>query len=131
MELSPFGVQAGAGTLRAASGVVLEHAWTAEGVVAGPVTNGAHALHLSVALCILNDTFREASRMGLDVRGVAVTADGQFDEEWRSTGIEYAVTVDSPASDDELARLSARVDDVAEIPRAIRGGTTVARQGSG
>ena len=128
MKLSPFGVQAGAGRLRPAEGVVLEHAWTAEGVVVGPATNGAQVLHLSVALCILNDTFREANRMGLDLRGVAVTADGQFDDEWRSTGIEYAVTIDSPASDEEVARLIALVDEVAEIPKAIRGGAPVARR---
>jgi hypothetical protein len=128
MELSPFGVQAGAGTLRPPEGVVLDHAWTAEGVVAGPATNGAQVLHLSVALCILNDTFREASRLGLDIRGVAVTADGEFDDEWRSTGIEYAVTIDSPASDDDIARLLAVVDEVAEIPRAIRGGAPVTRR---
>lgn len=66
--------------------------------------------------------------MGLDVRGVAVTADGQFDDEWRSTGIDYAVTIDSPASDEEVARLIALVDEVAEIPKAIRGGAPVARR---
>ena len=51
-----------------------------------------------------------------------------FTGEWSSTGIEYAVTLDSPASVDELARLTAAVDDVAEIPRAIRAGAPVARR---
>ena len=60
MDLSPFGVRATAGTLRASEGVVLHHAWTEEGVMAGPVANGAQLLHLSVALCVLNDTYREA-----------------------------------------------------------------------
>ena len=49
MELSVFGVRATAGTLRAQEGVVLEHSWTDEGVVAGPTANGAQVLHLSVA----------------------------------------------------------------------------------
>jgi len=128
MELSPFGVRAGAGTLRPADGVAFEHVWTVDGVVAAPVTNGAQVLHLSVALCVLNDTFREAQRMGLDIRGVAVTADGEFDDEWHSTGIEYAVTIDSPASEEEVADLIALVDDVAEIPKAIRRGASVARR---
>jgi hypothetical protein len=128
MELSRFGVHAGAGTLRPTEGTTFEHAWTDEGVVAGPATNGAQVLHLSVALCILNDTFREADRVDLAVRGVAVTADGQFDDEWRSTGIEYAVTIDSHASDQEVARLIAVVDRVAEIPKAIRAGAPVARR---
>lgn len=67
MDLSPLGVRAAAGTLRATEGIVLHHAWTDEGVVAAPATNGAQVLHLSVALCILNDTYREAGRLGLDV----------------------------------------------------------------
>lgn len=128
MDLSPFGVRATAGSLRATDGVVLPHAWTEEGVAAAPATNGAQVLHLSVALCILNDTYREAERLGIRVDGVAVEADGGFDDEWRSTGIEYAVTLDSPAILDDVARLTAAVDEVAEIPRAIRTGAPVARR---
>jgi hypothetical protein len=56
MDLSPFGVRASAVTLRDAAGLALDHTWTAGGVAATPVTNGAQALHLSVALCVLNDT---------------------------------------------------------------------------
>jgi hypothetical protein len=127
MDLSPFGVRAAAGTLRESAGVVLHHSWTDEGVVAAPVTNGAQVLHLSVALCVLNDTYREAARLGLEVDGVAVEADGGFDDEWRSTGIAYSVTLDSGAPMDDLARLRAVVDEVAEIPRAIRSGVPVQR----
>lgn len=128
MELSSFGVRATAGTLRATEGALLQHAWTAEGVVAAPVANGAQVLHLSVALCVLNDTYREAERLGIVVDGVAVEADGGFDEEWGSTGIEYSVTLDSSASVEDLARLAALVDEVAEIPRAIRAGASVSRR---
>lgn len=95
MDLSSLGVLATAGTLRASDEVVLHHTWTEEGVVAAPVTNGAQVLHLSVALCVLNDTYREAQRLGIEVRGVSVAADGGFDDEWRSTGVEYSVTLDS------------------------------------
>lgn len=128
MDLSPLGVRATAGTLRAAEGVVLRHTWTDEGVVACPAANGAHLLHLSVALCVLNDTYREAERLGLEVDGVAVEADGGFDDEWRSTGIEYSVTLDSRAPAEELGRLVAAVDAIAEIPRAIRRGAPVTRR---
>ena len=129
MDLSPLGVRAAAGTLRAAEGVVLQHTWTKEGVVAAPAANGAQLLHLSVALCVLNDTYREASRLGIEIDGVAVEADGGFDDEWRSTGIEYSVTLDAPASAQDLARLRAVVDEVAEIPRAIRAGAPVTQRG--
>jgi hypothetical protein len=128
MNLSPLGVRATAGSLRAAEGVVLQHAWTDEGVVAGPAVNGAQLLHLSVALCVLNDTYREAERLGIEMAGVAVEADGGFDDDWRSTGIAYSVTLDSPAPPEDLARLGALVDEVAEIPRAIRAGATVQRR---
>ena len=131
MELSPFGVRATAGTLRAAEepgDVVLRHSWTDEGVVAGPAANGAQVLNLSVALCVLNDTYREAERLGVSVDGVAVEADGGFDEDWQSTGIGYHVTLDSPASADALAHLAAVVDEVAEIPRTLRAGAPVSRR---
>ncbi|WP_377321265.1 OsmC family protein [Pimelobacter simplex] len=126
-DLSPFGVRAAAGTLRRGEGVVLPHAWTDDGVLAAPAANGAQVLHLSVALCVLNDTYREAERLGLPLAGVAVTADGGFDEAWRSTGIHYAVEVDSAGDPDRLTRLHAIVDEVAEIPRALRAGADVRR----
>lgn len=129
MELSPFGVRATAGTLRASEGVVLQHAWTDKGVVAAPAANGAQVLHLSVALCVLNDTYREAERLGIPVDGVVVEADGGFDDEWRSTGITYSVALDSPAAPADLVRLGAVVDEVAEIPRALRVGAPVTRRG--
>lgn len=125
MELSPLGVSATAGTLRASVGVVLHHQWTEEGVVASPAVNGAQVLHLSVALCVLNDTYREAERLGVEVEGVAVEADGSFDVEWHSTGIEYSVKLDSTAPAEALERLGAVVDEVAEIPRAVRAGAPV------
>ncbi|MFQ6172358.1 OsmC family protein [Oryzobacter sp. R7] len=127
MDLSPLGVRATSGSLRLGEGVVLDHAWTDEGVVAAPVTNGAQVLHLSVALCVLNDTHREAARLGVHVAGVAVDADGGFDDEWRSTGIAYEVTVDPRTAPEDVARLLAAVDAVAEIPRAIRAGGPVTR----
>ncbi len=122
-----FAVRASAGSLRAADGLELPHAWTDEGVVAETGGTGAHLLHLSVALCVLNDTFREAQRLDVPVRGVAVSAEGTFDDEWRSAGITYVVTVDSPGDAAEVASLLEVVDDVAEIPRAIRAGTIVER----
>ena len=107
---------------------MLHHTWTDEGVMASPTSNGAHLLHLSVALCVLNDTYREAERLGIELAGVAVEADGGFDDQWRSTGITYAVTLDSPAPAGDLDRLGALVDEVAEIPRAIRAGAAVERR---
>ncbi|TWH03209.1 OsmC-like protein [Nocardioides sp. J9] len=128
MADAAFGVRAASGTLRGEGpGVELPHAWSPEGVLAGPVTNGAQALHLSVALCVLNDVHREARELGIPVEGVAVSADGGFDQAWASTGISYSVVVDSEASAEAVDQLLAVVDEVAEVPRALRAGAAVRR----
>ena len=46
---------------------------------------------------------------------------------WQSTGIDYSVEVSSDAPADQLAHLLEVVDQVAEIPHAIRAGATVQR----
>jgi uncharacterized OsmC-like protein len=89
---------------------------------------GGHLLHLAAAGCVLNDVYREAAALGLGLSGVRVSAAGGFDTDtWTSTGIRYSVDVRSDAPASELARLLEIVDEVAEIPRAIRAGATVQR----
>jgi uncharacterized OsmC-like protein len=125
-----FDAVVGAGSLQStAAGLVrFPHRWTATGVTVETSFTGAHLLHLAAAGCVLNDVYREAEHLGIDVRGVRVTASGDFDTDtWRSTGISYAVDVDSPASSTELGRLLETVDGVAEIPKSIRAGATVVR----
>ncbi|MBM0126442.1 OsmC family protein [Pimelobacter simplex] len=126
---SPFCVRVSSGTLRdpEGDGVVLPHAWTEEGVLAGPVTNGAQVLHLAVALCVLNDTYREARRLEVPVNGVRVTADGGFDDVWTSTGIAYDIALDTTAPSETVQLLLEVVEEVAEIPRALREGADVRR----
>ena len=113
----------------AASDVIaFPHRWTDEGVTVSSEFTGAHLLHLATAGCVLNDVYREAAVLGVEVRGVRVTAGGGFDTgSWSSTGIEYSVEVDSPAGPEGINRLLAQVDAVAEIPRAIRAGADVTR----
>ena len=89
---------------------------------------GGHLLHLAAAGCVLNDVYREAAALGIELMGVRVSAAGDFDTgSWASTGISYRVEVSSAAAPGEIARLLAVVDEVAEIPRAIRAGATVER----
>ena len=89
---------------------------------------GGHLLHLAAAGCVLNDLYREAAALGIELNGARVTAAGGFDTAtWQSTGISYAVQISADAPADELAHLLETVDEVAEIPRAIRSGTTVRR----
>jgi uncharacterized OsmC-like protein len=125
-----FEVVVGAGTMRSASAsaVRFPHRWTPEGVTVEADFTGAHLLHLAAAGCVLNDVYREAATLGIELEGVRVSAAGGFDTStWKSTGISYSVDISPAISSDELARLLEVVDDVAEIPRALRAGTLVTR----
>jgi OsmC-like protein len=119
-----YEVVVSAGSLRpAAGGVVMAHRWTTEGVVVEADVMGAHLG------CVLNDLYREAERLGIGIDGARVRATGGFDPAtWSSTGVDYEVVVESEASDEEIERLVGVVDEVAEIPKALRSGTTVRRR---
>ena len=85
-----FEVTVGAGTLMAASGTAARfpHRWTSGGVTVEADFTGGHLLHLAAAGCVLNDLYREAAALGLELKGVRVTAAGGFDTAtWQSTGI--------------------------------------------
>ncbi len=128
--MGEFAVVVGAGTLRSTSteAVQFPHRWTREGVTVEAAFTGAHLLHLAAAGCVLNDTYREAERLGVPVHGVQVTASGAFDTEtWTSTGITYAVEIDSDAPAHDVDAVVEAVDAVAEIPKSIRAGASVAR----
>jgi uncharacterized OsmC-like protein len=125
-----FEVSVGAGTMMSPSGTAVRfpHRWTDGGVTVEADFTGGHVLHLAVASCVLNDVYREAATLGIDVKGVRVTAAGGFDTAtWRSTGIDYSVEVSSEAPADRLDHLLSMVDQVAEIPQAIRAGAPVQR----
>jgi uncharacterized OsmC-like protein len=127
-----FGVTVGAGVMRStdASSVSWPHRWTPDGVTVEGDFTGAHLLHLAAAGCVLNDVYREAAALGIEIDGVRVTASGDFDTgSWRSTGIEYSVELASGAGEPALRHLLEVVDRVAEIPRALRAGTAVSRVG--
>jgi uncharacterized OsmC-like protein len=125
-----FEVTVGAGTMMSGSdaAVRLPHRWTPGGVTVEADFTGGHLLNLAAAGCVLNDVYREAAALGIEVNGVRVTASGGFDTAtWQSTGIGYSVEVSSDAAADRLAHLLEVVDQVAEIPRAIRAGASVRR----
>jgi uncharacterized OsmC-like protein len=128
--MEQFGAAVSAGSYRADSDrtVRFPHRWTPEGVTVEADFTGAHLLHLAAAGCVLNDVYREADALGIPIDGVRVVAEGGFDTStWASTGITYRVDLDSRAAADDLAGLLRRVDEVAEIPRALRAGATVRR----
>jgi uncharacterized OsmC-like protein len=127
-----YEVAIGSGSLYIDEGFALAHQWTGAGVTVDAPFSGAHFLHLAVAGCVLDDVYREARSREIPVDGVRVTARGGFDPQtWISTGIEYTVAVDSTAAPTDIEDLLRTVDEVAEIPRALRAATVVRRVGQG
>jgi OsmC-like protein len=125
-----FEVVVAAGSMKStdSAAVRFPHRWTPGGVTVEADFTGGHLLHLAAAGCVLNDVYREAASLGIGLPGVRVTAAGGFDTAtWQSTGIGYSVEASSDAPPDQLAHLLEVVDQVAEIPQAIRTGATVRR----
>jgi hypothetical protein len=108
-------------------GDAFSHRWTEVGVDIAASFTGAHVLHLTVAACVLNELHREAQSRGVPIDGVLIEAHGGFVEDWRSSGITYRVEVDSPADPAGIEELIMLVNQLAEIPRAIRSGAPVTR----
>ena len=102
-----FEVAVGAGTMMSASAAAVRfpHRWTPGGVTVDAEFTGGHLLHLAAAGCVLNDLYREAAALGLELHGVRVTATGGFDPAtWQSTGLGYSVEVSSDATAEQLAQ---------------------------
>ena len=97
-----------------------------EGGGGGKGFNGGQLLNLAVAGCISNDLFREARRLGIDLRRVRVTADSDYTgDPMVSTPINYDLELEGDASEDDLRSLAELVDRIAEIPNSLRGATEV------
>ncbi|SDT12320.1 OsmC-like protein [Nocardioides scoriae] len=125
-----YTVAVATGSLREDDGVTLPHEWTEEGVSVRGRLTGAHVLHLAVATCVLNDLYREARDRGVPLAGVHVSAEGGFDiVTGASTGVEYSVALDSSLLPEQVQELLLQVDEVAEVPKALRAGIDVRRVG--
>lgn len=103
------------------------HRWTDGGVDVAAAFTGAHLLHAAIAACVLNDLYREAEKVGLPLDGVRVEAQGGFRDDWSSLGVSYRVEIDSGADASAIEQLIETVDQVAEIPKALRAGVRVTR----
>jgi putative redox protein len=98
----------------------------ADGGGRGVGFNGGQLLYLAIAGCVSNDLFREAAAEGVDLKRVRVVARGDFSGDPPvSTAVEYDVEVSGDAPDETLRDLVKRVDEIAEIPNSLRGGTSV------
>lgn len=97
-----------------------------EGGGGGLGFNGGQLLYLAVAGCISSDLFRDARAAGIELSSVRVKVRGDFvGEPAVSDEILYEVEVAGDALEDQLQDLVERVDEIAEIPNALRRGTRV------
>ena len=88
--------------------------------------NGGQLLYLAIAGCISNDLFREAQAAGIAIDRVQVVVRGDFTGNPAvSSDVEYDVSLEGDAPEDQLQALVARVDEIAEIPNSLRRGTAV------
>ena len=88
--------------------------------------NGGQLLYLSIAACLSNDLYREATTMGIELDGVEVAIDGAFEGRGSaSSPIAVTMTIRSAAPEQRLRELVAEVERVAEIPRSIRESTPI------
>ncbi len=107
-------------------GFVVEHHRTPRAAIDVDLWSGGHLLHLAVAGCLFNDILREAPNRGIPVDHLAVTANGDFDENG-SSGIRYEIEIRTSADRREVERLVAEMEADATIPKALRGGALVER----
>lgn len=88
--------------------------------------NGGQLLNLAVAGCVSNDLYREATRLGIDLRRVRVSVRSEYGGQPTVSGpIELEVDVEGDAPPERMAELIHLVDRVAEIPNSLRAGTEV------
>ena len=88
--------------------------------------NGGQLLYAAIAGCYSNDLYREAATMGVALRRVAITVDGDFPKRGEpSTPITVDLEVEGDAPEDRLRELIRLVDSIAEIPNTIRGATPI------
>ena len=93
----------------------------------GSSVNGGELLFLALATCYCNDVYREAARAGIEIHSVEVDVEGEFGDVGEpARDVSYrARVVARGAGEDEVRRLLAHTDEVAEIQNSLRAGVPV------
>ncbi|WP_062292038.1 OsmC family protein [Demequina phytophila] len=114
--MSDVTARAGAGTLAITGGLD----WGDGRTTVETRFTGMHLTHLAIAGCVLNDTYREAAALGIQVDGVRVEVRGAFDMAAVTFGpVDYTLVIDAPEPRERIAELERRVESVAEVPQAL------------
>lgn len=92
----------------------------------GSSANGGELLCLAMATCYCNDIYREAAKRGIEVIGVEVRADAEFEAEGApAKRLSYRVVVRANAPEATIRELITHTDKVAEIQNTLRLGLPV------
>jgi putative redox protein len=85
--------------------------------------NGGQLMLLALGACYTNDVFREADQRGIEVHGVRVVVECDWEgEPPRATNIRYSTRVEASTSEDEIMELIQHVDEIAEVHNTLRAG---------
>lgn len=92
----------------------------------GSTANGGELLCLAMATCYCNDLYREAAKRGIEVIGVEVQANAEFESEGApARHLSYRVTVRANAPEASIRELIVQTDTVAEVQNTLRQGLPV------
>lgn len=88
--------------------------------------NGGQLMLLALGACYANDVFREADKRGLEILGVRVVVECDWDgDPARAQNIRYSTRVEAEAPEDEILELIQHVDEIAEIHNTLRAANAV------
>ena len=92
----------------------------------GSSLSGGELLLLALATCYGNDLYREAAKLGVELRGVEVDVECEFSGPGEpARNIVYRARVDSPDGQDRIRELLLQTDLMAEVHSTLRGRVTV------
>ena len=92
----------------------------------GSSANGGELLCLAMATCYCNDIYREAGKRGIEILGVEVHADAEFEAEGApAKRLAYRVVVRANAPEASIRELITHTDRVAEVQNTLRLGIPV------
>lgn len=92
----------------------------------GSSVNGGELLFAALATCFCNDIYREATRRNIAINSIVVHVTGEFGGEGDpAKKISYEAKIDSPNTRNEIDKLIADVDSIAEIHNTLRKGIAV------
>lgn len=88
--------------------------------------NGGQLMLLALGACYTNDVFREADQRGIEVHGVRVVVECDWEgDPPRAANVRYTTRVEAEADEDEIMELIRHVDEVAEVHGTLRGGAPI------